>query len=425
MNIGLLLQQTTEIRHPPFDGPANHTRAVFHALRGLGHSVRLVARSEDGIWASDDLLSFRSVSVPQADRGPFRLFERGVRRTQRMLRLPYANLFESRRFALAACQELAEADVLYERLSWMGWGGGWAAARLRRPLVGEYNGDPLLDLEAKRMAPGGLQRKLSLGLMRRSLHHPAHVVASGEGWRRQFIERWAFDPQRVTTIENGSSLVERLQRRDLRSFNGTEKSVGPVRIVYLGGFQPWQGVSILIRALERAAAQVDLRLWLIGAGPGLADARRQVEDAHLTQRVVFTGNLSPEAFAPLLARSDVGVSAYCGWQEYSGLKLLEYKAAGLAIIASGEGDQPRTLRHGETGWLVPPCDETALSQALLQLAKDPALRRRLGQAARLEAESQHSWSETGRRLTEVFRHVQSTLPVTGESREMARSRLST
>jgi glycosyltransferase involved in cell wall biosynthesis len=387
--------------------------------------VRLVARSDDGIWASDDLQTFRPLSVPKADRGWIRLLERGVRRTQRMLRLPYANLFESRRFALAACQELAEADVLYERMSWMGWGGSWAAARLRRPLVVEYNGDPLLDLEAKGMAPGGLQRRLSLGLMRRSLGHAAHVVASGDGWRRQFIERWDFDPQRVTAIENGSSLVERLQRRDLRSFNGTEKSVGPVRVVYLGGFQPWQGVSILIRALEQAAAQIDVRLWLIGAGPGLADARRQVEAAQLTQRVVFTGNLSTEAFAPLLARSDIGISAYCGWREYSGLKLLEYKAAGLAIIASGEADQPRTLRHGETGWLVPACDEAALTRALLQLAKEPALRRRLGQAARLEAESQHSWSETGRRLTEVFRQVQSSLPAGGGSREMASSRLST
>ena len=111
MHLGLLLQQTTEIRHPPFDGPANHTRAVFHALRGLGHTVRLVARSDDGIWASDDLQTFRRLSVPKADRGWFRLFERSVRRGQRMLRLPYANLFDSRRFALAACQELAEADV--------------------------------------------------------------------------------------------------------------------------------------------------------------------------------------------------------------------------------------------------------------------------------------------------------------------------
>jgi hypothetical protein len=139
---------------------------------------------EDQDLVNDDLQTFRPLSVPKADRGWFRLLERGVRRTQRMLRLPYANLFESRRFALAACQELAEADVLYERMSWMGWGGSWAAARLRRPLVVEYNGDPLLDLEAKGMAPGGLQRRLSLGLMRRSLGHAAHVVASGEGWRR-------------------------------------------------------------------------------------------------------------------------------------------------------------------------------------------------------------------------------------------------
>jgi glycosyltransferase involved in cell wall biosynthesis len=407
VDLGILLQQTTEIRRPPFDGPANHTRAVFHALRELGHTVRLVARSEDGIWASDDLRNYRLLSVPRADRGWFRFLERGVRRSQRALRLPYANLFESRRFALAVCQELAGADLLYERFSWMGWGGGWAASRLKRPLVVEYNGDPLLDLEAKGIAPRGLQRSLSLRMTRRSLRRAAHIVASGEGWRRQFVERWGLDPQHVTVIENGSSLVERLRRQDLRSFDGVEGTSAPLRVVYLGGFQPWQGVDILLRAIQKAVAEVDLQLWLIGAGVGLAEARRQVDGAHLESRVVFTGNLPAEEFGPLLARSDIGVSSYCGWREYSGLKLLEYKAAGLAIIASGDADQPRTLRHGETGWLVPPCDEAALAAALIHLAKDPGLRRRLGQAARQDAERQHSWSETGRRLTTLFRQVQS------------------
>ena len=81
----------------------------------------------------------------------------------------------------------------------------------------------------------------------------------------------------------------------------------------------------------------------------------------MEDKIEFAGQLAPKQFATLLANSDIAVSPYCGWAEYSGLKIFDYKAAGLAIIASGEGDQPKTLQQGKTGMIVPPCDLTALT----------------------------------------------------------------
>jgi len=115
--------------------------------------------------------------------------------------------------------------------------------------------------------------------------------------------------------------------------------------------------------------------------------------------------LTAEQYAPYLAKSDIGVSPYCGWKEYSGLKLFDYKAAGLACIASGENGQPATLEHGETGWIVPPCDEDRLTQALVLLASQTELRRRLGQAARKDAEASHAWEHTVNKLETLFDHL--------------------
>jgi glycosyltransferase involved in cell wall biosynthesis len=91
--------------------------------------------------------------------------------------------------------------------------------------------------------------------------------------------------------------------------------------------------------------------------------------------------------------------------EFSGLKLFDYKAAGLAIIASGRDGQPRTLKHGRTAWIVPPCDEAALGEAIVTLASDAARRRSMGQEARLEAENSHTWRHTAERLQQVFESV--------------------
>ena len=66
--------------------------------------------------------------------------------------------------------------------------------------------------------------------------------------------------------------------------------------------------------------------------------------------------------------------------------MLDYKAAGLVTLTSGENGQPDIIRHGETGWIVPPCDEDALAQAIVALCANPQLRRKMGQNARIEAE---------------------------------------
>ena len=123
----------------------------------------------------------------------------------------------------------------------------------------------------------------------------------------------------------------------------------------------------------------------IGAGANLEAMKQLAHDLQIAQLVTFTNRLPPERYATYLAEADIGLAPYCNWSEFFGLKLLDYKAAGLATIASGMNGQPAVLAHGHTGWIVPPCDINALCAAIIQLSTDPALRMRMGRAARLEA----------------------------------------
>jgi glycosyltransferase involved in cell wall biosynthesis len=407
MKIGYLMQAgAPDVRNKPLSGPALHVKQVFTELQSLGHQVRLLAFLDGQIWKSDDLEHYEVVVISWLDQGPLRWFERFVRRIQSELRLPYAALFESFRFSQACHQELAGFDLLYERMGWVGYGGGLATRWMSIPLILEVNGDHLSEFEQLGLAPEGGQRWLSLKLMGWATRQAAHVVATGEGWRNKFIDRWGIAPSKVTVIENGSQFVDLLKRDQLRSFNSPQIASEPVNLIYIGGFEPWHGLCVLVRATAKLLAEgINLHLLLIGSGRETDEIKSLTQELGLAGYVTFTGRLLPAQLVDYLSQADIAFSPYCGRVEFSGLKLLDYKAAALATIASGENGQPSVLEHGRTGWIVAPCDVDALFQAMLMLAKDIDLRKRMGRESRIEAEEQHSWQHTAIELQDLFHQV--------------------
>jgi glycosyltransferase involved in cell wall biosynthesis len=395
-----------DVRKRPLSGPAIHVLKVHEELQALGHQVRLVAFFDDKIWKSEDLNIFEQVEISWLDTGPLRWCERIIRRLQNEFRLPYAAAFDSFRISQACCQELADYDILYERMGWFGYGGGIASKRLKIPLILEVNGDHLSEFEILGLAPVGMQRSLSTHLMHWTTKQAAHMVATGEGWKQRFVERWGGDPNRVSVIENGSEFVTTLKREQLRSFNPDYYQKKPIVIIYIGAFEQWHGISILLQAVARAISNgICIHLVLAGTGREEGKIREEIQNLALNNHVTLPGHLLPEELCPYLAEAEIGVSPYYGRVEYSGLKLLDYKAAGLAIIASGENGQPSVVDHDKTGLIVTPGDIDDLFQAIVKLSMDTERRKRMGREARIDAEKNHSWRETAQNLETIFKRV--------------------
>jgi glycosyltransferase involved in cell wall biosynthesis len=397
MNIGYLMQAgVPDVRYADASGPAIHVRRTVDELRRLGHRVRVLLLLDGRLWRSDDFEELTPVHVPGLDDGPRRMAERAIRRVQHDLRLPYAAWFESRRFAAACRRELADCDVLYERMGWMGWGGSLAASWMQVPHVLEVNGDHPAEFEVLGIAPRGIQRAVGFRVTGYAARRAAHTVATGEGWRRRHIERWGVDPETVSVVHNGSAVVELLERRGLRCYRDVADDA--VRVIYAGSLDEWQGLPILLRAVARAVERVRLTLTIAGAGPREHELKRMAASLRLGSRVAFAGHLRLDALAGRLGDSDVGVSLYRGRVEYNGLKLLDYKAAGLATVAAGCNGEPSLIGHERTGLIVAPDDEGAVAEAIVRLARDVGSRVDMGRRARQEAETQHRWRHTAEAL---------------------------
>jgi glycosyltransferase involved in cell wall biosynthesis len=412
MKIAYVLQEgVPDVRERPLSGPANHVYQVFKEFQKLGHQVKALMRLHGRLYRSADLETFEPLHLPRVDAGPFRQFERVTRGLQSRLGLPYANWFESYRFAQVCRQEFAGYDVFYERMGWMGYGAGMAARQMGVPLVAEINnGDFITELKRLGTAPEGVHLSLALRVMRRATHQPQHIVASGEGHRNRFIEWWGVSPDKVSVVENGTELVTLLARQQLPCFQETT-TPKPITFVFVGAFEPWHGILKLIPAMAQVVTAVpNSQLILIGGGTEEAHITQLISDHQLQNHVTMTGRLDIHKVAQQLAQADIGLAPYCGWMEFSGLKLFDYKAAGLATVASGANGQPTTLQHEQTALIVPPCDEAALSAAMIRLAQEPELRRRMGQKARLEAEACHSWHHTAEQITAIFEKVLANQP---------------
>ena len=134
----------------------------------------------------------------------------------------------------------------------------------------------------------------------------------------------------------------------------------------MGTLKPWHGVADLITSAALARESWSLRI--IGDGPEMDSLRAQAE--RLGVEVDFRGAVAPQDIPAHLAGSAIGVAPYPdlggGEQQYfSPMKVLEYLAAGLAVVASDVGQVPQLLEDGSGrhGVLVAPSDPTALAAA--------------------------------------------------------------
>lgn len=159
--------------------------------------------------------------------------------------------------------------------------------------------------------------------------------------------------------------------------------------LYVGRLKRYKGVEIALRALALAReTRPDVRLEIAGQGDDRARLERLARSLGLGEAVGFLGFLSEEEKRRRLRRAWAVVlpSPKEGW----GMSNVEAAACATPALASDSPGLRESVRHGETGFLVPHGDARALADRIVALANAPALVERLGRGARAFA-VQLSW----------------------------------
>ena len=161
---------------------------------------------------------------------------------------------------------------------------------------------------------------------------------------------------------------------------------GPLRVLAAGRLVAKKDPLATLEACRRAAqAGADLRLTLTGDGPLRADVERAAQNAGFPVHVV--GAAEHAAVLDAMRVADVfcqhsRVDPETGDEEGLPVAILEAMAHGLPVVSTRHAGIPEAVAEGVTGLLVDEGDVEAMAEHLTTLAKDPALRRRLGAAGR-------------------------------------------
>ncbi len=221
------------------------------------------------------------------------------------------------------------------------------------------------------VVPNGFDpERFKPGLVDRKAFWRRHLVERPQGWRPH---------EQVGSVGYDDDAIEAL--------------ADAVVLLAVGRFTEVKRLGLLIRAFERARLRCSRRaaLVLLGGHPGEWEGEHPFDVVTATRaRDVFLAGWHDHAALPeFLNAADVQVLASV--REQFGLVLVEGMACGLPAIAVDRFGPREIVEHGRTGWLVPPDDERALTDAMVAAVDDGEERARRGLAARRAASERWSW----------------------------------
>lgn len=365
------------------DSALNHVRQFFNAAEALEHSI-LVGALEASDGGSDATTHDRSTSLASSVKNRLRF---PLHEPKRLMRnIPW---YLKARSLIREQQP----DVVLIRSSLLTFGPVLAALREGYPVVLEVN-SPAAESRQYFDQYYHLPRIAEL-VERWRLERVQGATAVSSALKDFLVENHPIHPDKIAVVPNGADLDS--FRPETRPDPHWSDVVGKgTTIGFIGSFKKWHGPELLRDMVLRVGeTRPETRFIMVGDGPG----RGEVEQAlrPLASRVVFTGRVPHARIPGVTALLDIAVMPESNFYG-SPLKVIEWMAAGRAIVAPDYGPLCEIIESGREGMLFGRGNLDELVDAVVQLVDNPSLRKRLGNAAHQRAVRSLSWRHNAEKV---------------------------
>lgn len=293
-----------------------------------------------------------------------------------------------------------QPDIVHTHSSKAGIMGRAAAAKLKIPCVHTIHGASFHPYQ------NALVNRVYITLERWAAKRSDRLISVADAMTAHYLAANVGRPEQYITIYSGMEVEPFLNppkdretvRREL-GFKPDDIVAGKVaRLFHLKGHD-----DVIAAAKVVCAENPRIKFLFVGDGILREQFERDIAQANLTHRFVFTGLVPPGQVPELLGAMDLVVHA--SLREGLARVLPQALISGKPVITYDVDGAREVAIPGETGYLLPPRDVPGMIVALRELAADAALRERLGSTGRQRFTDQFRHQTMTRRIREVYHEI--------------------
>jgi len=371
------------------DGQAVHIEEMIAAFKAQGHEVIIVApagRENTEFGVDDKRVAFLKRYMP--------------RFCYELMELAY-NWVAYRELVKAI--KLHQPDCIYERYNLFLLSGIWVKNRFNLPLILEVN-SPIFE---ERLRYDGFSLHRIAKWCQSYIWKSADFLLPVTQVMADIVHQYGIDSRKTLVIHNGINLHQFEQAAPSEAAKAALGLNNKLVLGFTGFIRKWHGLDKVIDMLANDAPNSARHLLVVGDGPERSNLEQQAKSLNIEDRVSFTGVVERSQIPAYVALFDIAlqpaVVAYA-----SPLKLIEYLAAGKAIVAPDQPNIGELLTDQENALLFNPDQANSMPETINRLCKDQALIERLQKNARdTIVRKQLTWDENAQKITrliEGFKH---------------------
>ena len=385
-------------------GYAIHMREIINAFRENGHRVKTIIGRNGDKKKDIGKVDIGTNSKIKLIKGfiPNFLWQSGRDYTL----LKYNKKLYSR--LLKIVNEF-KPDIIYERAEYLSTSGVEIARKFCIPIFVETNAILVWEQEI-------ISGKSFFNLLGRRYEEFIYkkcraIFAISIPLKENIIKEYGINEQKIAVVSNGvnpkdfkpATLPGKV--REKLDISREEIVVG-----YVGSIFPWHGIENLIdSAIICLKEMPNLRFLIVGDGETRKGLEEKTRESEICDKVIFTGRVPREEVPDYLQIMDICV--YPGSKDFpdrygSPMKNFEYGIMCKPIISPNSRVVREAMKNGIDGILITPGSVSELSEAILKLAKNPALRKELGENFKRKVIAHYTWDKVGEKILKI---IESTL----------------
>jgi glycosyltransferase involved in cell wall biosynthesis len=285
---------------------------------------------------------------------------------------------------------------------------GWVISRVFNiPLVFDCQGSLTGELLANDfiLAKPKILQKIWIFIEKKIDHLPNIILAQSTEMRRELIEQFKVDPDKITMAFDGvNTHTFQPQKKDTTLLKKLNLPQDKTIIVYLGGLTTHKGIDTLLKAFSIIQTKhPDIYLLLMGY-PNEHKYKKRARELGILDRTRITGRIRYEDAPRYLTLGDIAVAPKRTQTEANG-KIYNYMAAGLPTVAFDTVVNRDIL--GDLGvYTNPEKDYQGLANAINLLLKDKNKQNYLAKTARATAVAKYSWDNVAKRIISAYKQIQ-------------------